>query len=229
MSGRARPRGGIYGWGAAWYDAVSGEPVYRAGREAGIDMLGLREGDAVLDLGCGTGLNLPGLVERVGPTGRVVAVDRSASMLAVARRRVARHGWRSVTLVQADVTALDARALAPAADRAAHGGDSAASAPEERGFDAVIATYAMSVVDDPDAAWRAACAVLRPGARACIVDMQPPTGAARLLSPLARLACAIGGADLAARPWRLLERDAVDVRRRELRGSHIVVVAGSVR
>lgn len=229
MSGRARPRGGIYGRGAAWYDAISGEPVYRAGREAGVDMLGLREGDAVLDLGCGTGLNLPALVERVGPGGRVVAVDRSESMLAMARRRVARHGWRTVTLVQADVTALDAGALAPGADRIPHGEDPAAAAPDERGFDAVIATYAMSVVDDPAAAWRTARAALRPGGRACIVDMQPPRGAARLLSPLARLACAIGGADLAARPWRLLERDAVDVRRREVRGGHIVVVAGTLR
>ena len=90
----------------------------------------------------------------------------------------------------------------------------------------MIATYAMSVFPDPSAAWRSARSVLRPGARACIVDMQPPTGAARLLAPIARLGCAVGGAGLDARPWRLLEQQGHDLERRELRGGHIVAVAG---
>ena len=35
---------GVYARGARWYDALSGEPVYRAGRSAGIEMLRLRTG-----------------------------------------------------------------------------------------------------------------------------------------------------------------------------------------
>ena len=48
-----------YGVGARWYDVLSGErPVYRTGRLAGISLLDLSPGDAVVDLVCGTGLNL---------------------------------------------------------------------------------------------------------------------------------------------------------------------------
>ncbi|WP_405219197.1 class I SAM-dependent methyltransferase [Agrococcus sp. Ld7] len=200
----------VYGRGARWYDALSGEFVYRAGRIAGIELLGLREGDTVLDLGCGTGLNLPELVQRVGPTGRIVGLDRSADMLGVAERRAERHGWANVTLVHADATDFGPRDLT------------------DGPVDAVLATYAMSVFPDPDAAWRNARSVLRPGGRACIVDMQPPTGAARILSPVAHLAAAAGGSDLESRPWQLLERDGSRLVRRTLRGGHIVAVAGTV-
>lgn len=203
-------RDDVYGRGARWYDALSGELVYRAGRIAGIELLQLRKGDTVLDLGCGTGLNLPELVNRVGPTGRIIGLDRSADMLAVAEGRAEQHGWSNVTLVHADAT------------------DFGQSDIPDGPVDAVLATYAMSVFPDPDAAWRNARSVLREGGRACIVDMQPPTGAARLLSPVAHLAAAAGGSDLEARPWQLLERDASQLVRRTLRGSHIVAVAGTV-
>jgi len=53
-----------------------------------IEALGLREGDTVLDAGCGTGWCIPHLLASVGPSGRVIAFDPSAEMLAVARERV---------------------------------------------------------------------------------------------------------------------------------------------
>lgn len=75
-----------YGGGARRYDVLSGERlVYRSGRVAGIDLLQLQRGDVVLDVGCGTGLNLPLLAAAVGPTGLVIGLDRSPQMLAVAR------------------------------------------------------------------------------------------------------------------------------------------------
>jgi SAM-dependent methyltransferase len=64
--------------------------------------LDLAPGDTVVDLGCGTGANLPHLREAVGPTGRVVGVDRSAAMLAWARRSVDDRGWTKVSLLEGD-------------------------------------------------------------------------------------------------------------------------------
>lgn len=200
-----------YGWGAHVYDAVSGEGmVYRSGRIAGIDLLDLREGDTVLDVGCGTGLNFPMLAEAVGLTGRVVGLDRSTAMLAMAKRRITANTWLNVTTVHADAT--DFSALDVGVDR----------------MDAVIATYSLSVIREWPAAWECMTKMLRPGGRAAIVDMQLPTGPAALFRPLARLACAIGGSDIHAHPWTALRETGRENSEVTLRGGHIVAAAATI-
>ena len=72
-------------------------------RERAVRSLGLRPGGVVLDLGCGTGLNMPWLHDAVGEGGRIVCVDLSADMLSRARRRAERHGFTNVELIRADL------------------------------------------------------------------------------------------------------------------------------
>lgn len=60
------------------------------------------------------------------------------------------------------------------------------------------------------------------------MDMQLPVGRARLFSPLVRLAALVGGADLEARPWTVLEREGVQVRSESVRGGHIRLVAATI-
>jgi ubiquinone/menaquinone biosynthesis C-methylase UbiE len=72
-------------------------------RRQAVDALQLRAGDTVLDAGCGTGASFPRLVEAVGAQGRIVGVDQSTGMLDVARRRVARAGWKNVDVIEAAV------------------------------------------------------------------------------------------------------------------------------
>ena len=57
----------------------------------------------MLDVGCGTGLCLPLLQRKVGPTGTIVGIDASEQMLEVAGDRVAEHGWDNVHLIAAPV------------------------------------------------------------------------------------------------------------------------------
>lgn len=214
-----------YSAGARWYDALSGERlVYRVGRQAGISLLAPGSGDVVIDLGCGTGLNFAPLLAATGPSGSVIGIDRSPEMLDMAQRRIDREGWGDrVRLIRTDAAELRPETVALAIADLRGAGDGRA--------DALLATYSLSVIAEREEAWRRARACLRLGARACVVDMQPPHGFWSVLSPLARLACATGGADIAARPWRMLERDAVDsspVRRVERKGGHLVAVAATL-
>lgn len=72
-------------------------------RGRAIDLLDLHPGQTVVDLGCGTGVNLSALAHAVGDTGRVIGVDLSSKMLAQSRRRVNRHHLTQVILEQADI------------------------------------------------------------------------------------------------------------------------------
>lgn len=87
------------GWDARFPDDG---PAYAAA----VGELGLREGDRVLDAGCGTGRALPPLRAAVGPSGVVVAADLTPAMLAAAVQ-AGRH--RDGQLLLADVTALPLR------------------------------------------------------------------------------------------------------------------------
>ena len=73
-------------------------------RLAAIELLELRPGDIVLDVACGTGETLAELAERISPGGRVIGIEQSPEMSAIARARVAACGLASVvTVVNASV------------------------------------------------------------------------------------------------------------------------------
>ncbi|MEH0542209.1 methyltransferase domain-containing protein [Streptomyces sp. B21-105] len=88
---------------AGWDDRFPDDgPAYAAA----IGALGLREGDRVLDAGCGTGRALTPLRAAVGPSGVVAGVDLTPAMLKAAVRAGRDRDGR---LVLADVTALPLR------------------------------------------------------------------------------------------------------------------------
>lgn len=62
----------------------------RAARQMIVDVVHLQPGEAVLDVGCGTGTLALLAKKRIGKTGSVCGVDPSASLLAGARRKAAR-------------------------------------------------------------------------------------------------------------------------------------------
>jgi SAM-dependent methyltransferase len=109
---RSAPLASAYGRDADRYDARTGS--FAQYRRAVVDLLPLRPGDVVLDVGCGTGLCFPLLQERIGPTGRLVGVDAAAPMLDLAADRVAEAGWDNVDLLVSPV----AEAALPPADHA---------------------------------------------------------------------------------------------------------------
>jgi len=105
-----------------WYDKLAElydlltfrDRPYRQARELTIQMLGLQEGDIVVDLFCGTGVNFAAILRQIGPTGRLIAVDGSAGMLAKARKRIQRNGWNpdQIELIEKDLSSCSAESLA---------------------------------------------------------------------------------------------------------------------
>ncbi len=202
---------GRYTVGARVYGALSMERlVYGAGRRAGIDLLALRPGEHVLDVGCGTGLSMPLLRRAVGPAGRITGVDASAQMLRRARARVAPSGCNEVRLVHADASATPAE---PWVDSP---------------VDAVLFAYSLSVISGWRQALDVAIGTARPGARLVVVDLAVPDRRAWPLVELARLACLAGGSDPRRHPWTAVLELVEDATHRALRGGHIHVVGGTL-
>lgn len=109
-------------------------------RRRAIDRLALRSGETVFDVACGAGAMLPELARRVGPQGRVIGIEQSPQMAALARE--ATGAVRHVEVHACPVEEF----VAP------------------RPADALVFVYAHDVQQNP-AALRTVFAQARPGAR----------------------------------------------------------------
>lgn len=123
-------------------------------RRRAVESIGLKHGDRVLEIGCGTGRNLPFLREAVGSTGHVYGVDLSAGMLARADELRERRGWRNVTLEQGDAADYEA--------------------PEP--LDGVLFGFSYNTMPHHRAVLQRALRQLRPGGRIAIMDAKLPRG-----------------------------------------------------
>ena len=75
-------------------------------RQRAAQLLQLKPGDRVLDVGCGPGGSFPYLVDAVGPSGEVVGVEISPEIAINARRRIEENGWSNVRVIEADAKAV---------------------------------------------------------------------------------------------------------------------------
>ena len=152
--------GAYYDAVARRYDAVVDRPI-RHVRAAAVEALAPEAGATALDLGCGSGVNLPHLRRAVGPSGTVVGVDVSPGMLALADRRVRDAGWENVSLVRGD-----------------------AGRPPVDDPDVVFASLLAAFFDDPADVVREWAALVGPGGRLGLLDFGRTSGVAGVLNPL---------------------------------------------
>ncbi len=109
-----------------------------------VELAGVRAGNRVLDIATGSGEPALTCARAVGPSGRVVAVDMSPGMLAIARERIDAAGLTNVDLVESDAESLRL---------------------DPHSFDAALCRWGLMFMPDLDGVVRAMHRALKPGGR----------------------------------------------------------------
>src|SRR2546421_2993199 len=114
------------------------------------DLADLTEGEAVIDLGSGSGMDVFFAADRVGTSGSVVGVDFTSEQLAKARRIGEESGYSQVEFCEGRIEQLPADAEA---------------------FDCVISNGVINLAPDKAAVFAEAARVLKPGGRLALAGI----------------------------------------------------------
>jgi arsenite methyltransferase len=143
-------------FGAGLYSALEREELPDAAALASLGcgnpvaVAELHEGERVLDLGSGGGIDVLLSARRVGPTGRAIGLDMTDEMLALAQRNAAEAGVTNVEFLRGHIESIPL----PAAS-----------------VDVVISNCVVNLAADKPAVFREIARVLRPGGRMGVTDI----------------------------------------------------------
>jgi ubiquinone/menaquinone biosynthesis C-methylase UbiE len=138
--------------------------------EAALRAAAARQGERLLDIGCGCGSTALALAQAVGPQGSVLGVDISRPMLAVARQRGAAAGMAWLSFIEAD----------------------ASDSPLPLGHDLLFSRFGVMFFAAPASALHHLRARLRPGGRCAFVCWRTPRDNPWAMLPLIAARQALG-------------------------------------
>jgi SAM-dependent methyltransferase len=164
------------------YESCFVPAIFGAWASPVAEAAGIRTGDRVLDVGCGTGVLAREALRRVGQEGQVVGLDLNEGMLAVAARTEPDIEWRR--------------------------GDAASLPFEDASFDVVVSQFALMYFPDRVASLRQIWRTLAPGGRLAIAVWAPIDHARgyQILVDIAVRQCGREAADVLAAPFVLGDR-----------------------
>ena len=111
---------------------------------------GIKEGDVVLDLGSGAGIDAFVARQSVGETGRVIGIDMTEAMIARARNNAAKRGYGNVEFRLGEIESLPVK---------------------DGSVDVVISNCVLNLVPDKALAFAETLRVLKPGGHFCVSDV----------------------------------------------------------
>lgn len=156
-------------------------------RTMAVNALGLKPGDTVLEIGCGTGLNFSRLEKAVGESGKIIGLDMTDKMLEQARNRVETNGWSNVELMNINAADYDF----------------------PRGLNGILSTFAITLIPEFDQIIKNGSNALVPGGRFAVLDFKEPADKPRWLTKILLVLTSPFGVslDLAERhPWESIGR-----------------------
>lgn len=157
------------------------------------DLAGLRDGETVLDLGSGSGMDAFVAAVQVSPRGRVIGIDITPDQLAQARMLATERGIGNATFEEGRIEQLPL---------------------EDSCIDAVISNGVINLVPDKELVFREAARVLRPGGRLAIADIVTDAALTdAIVADVDLWASCIGGAPQQATYLEMLERAGLRVAR----------------
>ncbi len=134
-------------------------------RSKAIKKIGLKGGNAVLEVACGSGRNFSYLVEAVGKEGSIVGFDYSQEMLSAAKHVCKKKKWENIALIQGDAAQLEIG---------------------KNNFDGIVSVLGISAVPGWEKALTRCYDLLCPGGKLVVCDARLFSGHLKILNPLVK-------------------------------------------